>query len=268
MVRWSFVVFVIFFSLQISFAQSVNVHVRAAGMGRAFVTLQGGWSAFGNIGGMAKVKSISALFAYENRFGFVEGFQSVAAGIIVPIPIGNASLSAYRFGDALFSQQKLSLGWAHQISRMGIGVQANYWQHHAEGYGSRANLAIDVGGVAAIIPELTFGLHIANVNQAKLSETERIPTVINAGLAYQPVKPLIFVIETEKDVDFDAVFKLGMEYKIIEKLRLRTGISTRPVRLHYGFGVYLKKFVIDYALVTHPQLGVSNQVSVSYRIKK
>jgi len=189
MVRWGFVVFVLFFSINLSFSQSVNMHARAAGMGRAFVTLQDGWSVFGNIGGMARVKSISALFAYENRYGFVDGFQSVAAGIIVPTPVGNASLSAYRFGDELFSQQKLSLGWAHQISRMGIGVQAHYWQHYAEGYGSRANLAIDVGGVASIIPKLTFGLHIANVNQAKLSEEERIPTLINAGLSYQPVKP-------------------------------------------------------------------------------
>jgi hypothetical protein len=216
---------------------------------------------------MTKVKSMTALFAYENRFGFAEGFHSVGAGIIVPTSIGNGSLCAFRFGDELFSKQKLALGWAHQISRMGIGVQANYWQHHMEGYGTRGNLAIDVGGVANIIPKLTFGLHIANVNQAKLSEEERIPTVVQAGLAYTPVAPFLLTIETEKDVDNEAVFKLGMEYKIIEKLSLRTGISTQPLQMHYGMGLNLKKFTIDYALITHPQLGFSIQLSVSYRLK-
>jgi hypothetical protein len=159
------------------------------------------------------------------------------------------------------------LGWAHQINRMGVGARVNYFQHHAEGYKTRANLVLDLGGVATIIPKLAFGLSIRNVNQAKITEEERIPTVVQAGLAYTPVEPLLLVIETEKDVDYKAVFKLGMEYKIVEKLSLRTGISTQPVQMHYGMGLNLKKFIIDYALITHPQLGFSNQLSVSYRLK-
>lgn len=248
-------------------AQDVSMSARAAGMGNAFVTLQDEGAVFGNVGGMGKVKSVTALFSYENRFGFTEGFHAVAAGIIAPTSFGNTSLSAYRFGDDLFSKQKLALGWAHQISRMGIGVQANYWQHHVEGYGARGNFVLNLGGVASLMPSLDFGLHIANVNQAKVSEEERIPTVVQAGLAYTPVAPLMLVVETEKDVDFEAVLKLGMEYQIIEKLRLRTGIRTNPMHTHYGMGFYLKKFTIDCAMTTHPYLGLSNQVSVAYRIK-
>ncbi len=252
---------------QNSVAQTTFTGARASGMGNAFVTHQDEWAVFGNIGGMGKVQSVTALFAYQNRYGLADGFHSVGAGIIIPTSIGNGSLSAYRFGDELFSQQKLSLGWAHQINRMGVGARINYFQHHAEGYGTRANLVLDVGGVATIIPRLAFGLNITNVNQAKLSEEERIPTVVQAGLAYHPVKTLLFIVETEKDVAYEAVFKLGMEYKIIEKLSLRTGISTHPVQMHYGMGFNLKKFKIDYALITHPQLGFSNQLSVSYRLK-
>ena len=256
-----------FFYHHRTLAQDFSIGARAAGIGNAFVTLQDEWAVFGNAGGMAEVKSITALFAYENRFGFTEGFQSVAAGVIVPTHFGNGSLSAYRFGDELFSKQKVAIGWAHQISGISIGFKANYWQHHVEGYGSRGNLVLDLGGVAAIIPKLAFGLHIANVNQAKIVEDERIPTVIQAGLAYTPVEQLMLVVETEKDVDFDAVFKLGMEYQIIEKIRLRTGISTKPMRTHYGMGFCLKKFTIDCAMITHPHLGFSNQVSVAYRVK-
>lgn len=256
-----------FFYHSATHAQDFSGGARAVGMGRAFATLQDEWAAFGNMGGMAEIKSVTALFAYENRFGFTEGFHSVAAGVIVPTRLGNGSLSAYRFGDELFSKQKVSFGWAHQISRMGIGVRANYWQHHVEGYGSQGNLVLDLGGVATLIPQLVFGLNIFNVNQAKISAEERIPTVVQAGLAYMPVDQLMLVIETEKDVDFEAVLKMGMEYKLIEKIRLRTGISTKPLHTHYGMGFYLKKFTIDYAMISHSLLGFSNQLSITYRVK-
>lgn len=255
-----------YYSLEIQ-AQNFPISAKAAGIGNAIVTSQDAWAVFGNIGGMANVKSVTALFAYENRFGFTNGFHAVAAGVVIPTPIGNGAISTYRFGDEIFSKQKLGIGWAHQISRISIGVQANYWQHHVEGYGTRGNLVMELGGVAAIIPRLTFGLHILNVNQTKISEEEHFSTVVRVGLGYNPIDPLLLVIETEKDTEFASVFKLGMEYKLVEKLRLRTGLSTRTLRTHYGFGLYLKKFIIDYALVSHPQLGMSNQLSVAYKLK-
>ena len=75
-------------------------------------------------------------------------------------------------------------------------------------------------------------------------------------------------IETEKDIDYNPVFKAGLEFRLIEKLMLRAGISTNPVQNSFGITYSLGKFKVDIAFATHRELGMIPFVSVGYDFGK
>jgi hypothetical protein len=245
------------------------VGARALGVANASVTLADGWSLFNNPGGIAGIKQTYVVFAYDNRYG-MPGMQSIATGLIYPSAYGSFGFSIHRFGDDLYSEHLLGVAYSHKISRVQLGIKANYVQIHAENLGSRGRLALEFGGIAEILPQLSFGAHIYNFNQAKLAEyqDERIPTIMKAGISYKPFPKLLMVIETEKDVDFKANIKTGLEYEIVKNLQLRTGISSNPAVTHFGIGFKPRNFQFDYALRTHPNLGISHHISLAFRFEK
>jgi len=288
--RYALIVFI--FSQKTS-AQNdgAPIGARAVGIGNSTVTISDQWAIFNNAAGMANIENIAVGVFFENRFGMKE-FSSVAAGFVFPVnqlfrsdtlssytatatatsSYGVAGMSFYRFGDQLYNEQRAGIGYAHNIKNISLGIKVNYWQLSIEGLGTKRTYTIEFGGQAAITKELIFGAHIYNINQAKLAEykDERVPTIMKAGLSYRPrvlVDKLMLNIETEKDVDFPVSFKAGVEYMIIEKLSLRTGISTRPFFNYFGVGFQFKSFDVNYALSTHSDLGLSHYLSVSYNFE-
>jgi len=250
------------------FAQMTNYAMggRSWGMGNAAVTLQDGWAIYNNPAGIANLERIEAFGGYENRFG-VTAFQTFGVGAVLPLSFGTVGLQVSRFGDAIYSEQKIGLAYAHELSGVSLGLKINYIQLAFQDLNSTGNITFEFGGISTIIPNLSFAAHIYNFSQSELEsefESERVPVILKAGLAYNPVESVLITIETEKDVDFPATFKAGLEYAIIPKVFLRTGLQTEPFINHFGVGFNAEKFNIDYALTTHPQLGLSHHISFLY----
>lgn len=244
---------------------------RAKGIGNASVTLRDHWALFNNIGGLAKVRKITGQIAYDNRFG-ITNFQTFALGIVMPIKVGVAGLSVSRFGDNLYNEQKLGLGYSHQIKNVSLGAKINYVQISIQDLGSKGTFAFEFGGIARLSKEVVFGAHIYNFNQGTLNtsfgDSEKIPVIMKAGLSYAPIKALMLNIETEKDIDLPATFKAGLEYEIIPKIFIRTGIQTKPFINFFGVGFAPKWFHLNYALTTNDALGMSHHLSFTYQLGK
>lgn len=198
------------------------VGARALGLANASVALADSWSLYNNPGGITSIKHSHINFAYDNRYG-MPGMQSIATGLIYPTNYGSFGVSIHRFGEDLYSEHLLGFAYGHKISRVQLGIKANYVQIHADNLGSVGKLAFEFGGIAELLPQLSFGAHIYNFNQAKLAsyQDERIPTVMKAGISYKPFPKLLLAIETEKDVNFKATIKSGLEYEIVKNLQLR-----------------------------------------------
>lgn len=245
------------------------VGARALGMGNASVTFTDAWSLFSNPAGLADVSQMHGLFAYDNRFN-LPGMHTMAAGFVCPSKYGSVGISINRFGDDLYSEHLVGLAYSHRVSNVRLGAKVNYVQIHAGDLGTRSTIAFEFGGVATITPELSFGAHVYNFNQAKVADyqDERIPTVMKAGLSYKPIRQLLLCVEAEKDVDYPATVKAGLEYEIVRQVHLRTGISTKPSVGYFGVGFSPKQFQVDYAVRTHPTLGLSHHVSFAYRFGK
>lgn len=260
--------FGIFMSMPI-YAQIENTPLgaRALGIANASVALQDPWALWNNVAGISSLEQKYIFIAYDNRFSISE-FQTFGIGATLPLKKGVVGLSVSRFGDKLYNEPKIGLGYAYKIDRVSLGLKVNYVQANIQGLNSAGAVIVEFGGLVELTDQISFAAHGYNLNQAKLQaefeEDERIPTILKAGIAYRPIEELFLSIETEKDLDFPATFKAGVEYQIVENLFLRTGIQAEPFNNFFGVGFHKKKFIFDYALTTRDELGISHHVSIGF----
>ncbi len=257
------------FIQQLTFAQigNDNIGARSEAMGGFTTTLSDVWSANNNQGGLGFMKDISGGIYYEDRFLLKE--TSYKAGALVfPVKTGAFGISVNSFGFELYNETKAGLSYGQRFGdKFAFGVQMNYLNTKlSQEYGSKTTITGAVGLVAKLSKEITLGVHVYNPTRSKLADydNERVPTIMKLGLDYRFSKKVILGIETEKDMNFDAVVKAGLEYHITEVLYLRGGISTNPSQYAFGFGVKLKDFKIDLSSSFHQTLGMTPGISIIY----
>jgi hypothetical protein len=261
--------FIFLFSSSYAGGDNPPMGGRSSGLAHASVTLSDPWSVFTNISGIASLKNVSTGFAFENRYN-LKSLNRIGAMVICPTSHGVLAANFYKYGDQYYNEEKAGIGFAHQIMKVSLGIKVNYLQISIEELRSRRAMVIEFGGIAELTPQLFFGAHIYNLNQAKIKsyQKEYVPTIMKAGLSYRPHTKLMVNIETEKDMNFHATFKAGLEYKIIENFSLRTGFSTYPFAGSFGLGINKKNFFIDYSCSSHTLLGFINQVSLYFKFNK
>ena len=263
----------LFLLITFSYAQIGNdfVGARSSAMGGYNVTLSDVWSTNNNQAGLGFVKDITGGIYYENRFLLRETSYKAGA-FVLPIKSGAFGISVASFGFELFNETKAGLSYGQRFGdKFSVGVQLNYLSTKLpQEYGSKATLTGAVGLITKLSKELSLGIHIYNPTRAKLAEydNERVPTIMKLGLDYRFSKKVMFGVSTEKDVNFDAIVNVGIEYHITEILYLRGGISTNPTQYAFGIGMQLTHFKIDLSSSFHQTLGVTPGISIIYSRKK
>ena len=239
-----------------------------AGMGNASVTMQNLWSVSHNQAGLAGLEKIAAGVYYDRRFNLDE-LSIKSFGAALPVSkLGVFGIHVNMFGYSLYNEKKIGIGYARKFSEMvNVGVQLNYHTTSiAENYGSNNAFTVEGGIQVKLIEGMTAGFHIFNPTQASLAEydDERIPTIMKFGLGYKFSTKLFAAIESEKDIDQEAMFKGGIEYRPVEQIYIRAGISTNPVLNSFGAGFIIGNLQIDIAATLHQSLGYTPQASLIY----
>lgn len=245
-----------------------SIGARASSMADASVTLSDEWALFNNIGALADVNTLSVFGSYKNLYGFPE-LSSVALGGISPLWNGTVGVGIHRFGGRSLNEHRVNLGYSNRFGIVSLGLNVGYYQIAIENGGSTGNLLIDFGGRAELTEQLYFGAHISNLNQAQITTefNRQVPTIMKAGISYRPYNKLMINTEAQKSLDEDLFFKIGLEYAIIEYLKLRAGIKTISFESDFGIGFRYRKIQLDYSYGFIPDLGNIHQFSFVYQIK-
>lgn len=262
------------------FSQLVNaagnrfpIGARAVALGNAVAANEDVSSVFNNIAGIAKLDRVNMSAFFESRYNFSAFNQYAIVGNLplasTPLKYGNIGIGVFRLGNELYNETRANVGFAHNIKGVNLGIQAEYIQIAISEWGSKGNIAINFGGQVQVLPNLKFGAHIYNINQAKIAtyQDERIPTIMKLGVSFKPAKRLSLNAEIEKDVMLPTRFKAGVEYGLLDKLYFRTGINTNPVKYFFGFSFLTKSMALGYAMSVHEQLGLSHAISIAYLFK-
>jgi hypothetical protein len=248
---------------------SLQMGARANGMAYASACLYDEWSLSNNVAGLAKTKAPEVAFSY-NAIPSFKFFNRMAAVLVVPVGRSAAGINVFRFGDDLYNEQILSVGFANQFGLASLGLKVNYLQYHAEGFGTNTAFTVSFGGLAQLTPQISFGAHIVNINQPVINPqtAERIPTRLIAGLGFEPSPKIVIGTEIEKDLQYPPLWRVGIEYQVVKIIAFRTGFSLHPEVAYFGTGFKGEKVVIDYALEVNHPLGFVHQATVAYRIKR
>lgn len=254
-----------FLSHNAGIAQPKDFGARSEGMGHANTTLVDEWSILNNIGGISGLEKGSVFFGY-NRFFNIDGFDKVAVGIIQPFGFGSVGVSAFRFGDQLYSEQMLSSAFGNKIGFVRLGFRASYYQMRIDEFGTSSAFQFDLGGIVELLPSISFGAYISNFTASKLNNVEKskLPVIMKVGISYQPTEDIILNLDVHKDVDFGPEVRGGLEYRIIEKVYVRTGLNSKPFKAYFGGGLTFGRFKVDYAVTSHQYFGISHQASVVF----
>lgn len=251
-------------------AQSVStlMGARGAALGYATAASFDEWSIFNNPAGLAAVRQSTAGFALE-AFPALPGANRTGAAFTQPFAAGAGAVALFRFGDPLYSEQLLSVGYGHQMGNTALGVRLSYIQYRASGFETRHALGVTAGGITELLPSLWIGAYALNINMPTIGETrEKIPTVLLAGLRYQPTDRATLATEIEKDVERDLIWKSGMEYRVHKKIFARSGFWINPSALFIGIGFAPHRLKIDYALHHSWLLGTRHMASAVYFINR
>ena len=266
---------------------------RAAALGNASVALAGEvWSLGNNVAGLSEMQRPTVGFYAENRY-FSPALN--VGSLVVALPLGRrpaatpaaaadgatpapapaartwarygvAAFEAQRFGGVLYNETRVGAGYAYRFGQISLGGRVDVLQVRIEGLGSRRVLLGTLGGQIEIVPQrLSFGASLYNLGQTRLAsyQDERVPTVLRAGLAYRAGSQVLLLVETEKDVEREANFKAGLEYRPVPALAARLGLASLTEQASAGIGVMAGPFQIDYAAAFQQALGFSQHLSVS-----
>jgi hypothetical protein len=242
------------------------VGARAVGLGGAAVTLADSWALSNNPAGIATLKQVQLGAYAHNRFSLKE---LTTVGLLAVLPThrwGTVGLDAQRFGGDLYNEQRLGIGLAHQLGVVRLGLKADVLQVRVKEWGSRKTVALSLGGQSELVPGLTFGALIYNLNQAKLAQfqDERVPTVMKMGLGYQATAKVLLVAEAEKELEHPVAVKAGIEYQVLPALALRTGFNSGTRAGTAGVEVAFGQFQVGYAAGAQHRLGMSHYLSLGY----
>lgn len=247
------------------------VGARFAGMGHAHLTLTDLWQVRGNQAGLAGLEHPVAGAFYQQHW-LASDLSMQGLAFALPVGKGCFAVSGNSFGSGgLFKEQQAGLAYAMKLSeKFRVGVQLDHLSlRFGENYGSTSTIVAQAGLQARVSDHLWIGAHLYNLGRAELGGPydERVPTILGAGLGYTFNEQVLLCAQAEKDLDRDERYRVGIEYRPVKALFVRTGVSTGPVQAHFGAGVRFKTLEVDLAVAARSQLGITPMFNLNYRFE-
>lgn len=240
-----------------AFAQ-LSMGARGLGMGQATTALPGyDWSLFSNPA-LSANEDIAIGFYGLRNYGFSE-LTDMSALASIPTKLGVTSVGFHRYGDNIFNETRLRVGYKNEWQMLHFGLAGNY-NHISFGgdYGSGGAIGVDVGVAAEITNNLWIGAKTININRASYNGIgEDLPRETAIGFSYALNDLALFAFDVVKDVSFPVAYRGGVEVKVIENLKGRVGITTGPLTYSLGFGYGGMQWDINFAVQKHEVLGFS-----------
>ena len=228
------------------------------------------FSLFNNPAGLALTKQREiGLYYSPSPYGLPE-LANANGAYCEPTQFGTFSAGFSIFGFELYKQTQIAVGYGRKIyDNFYIGGTAIYQNLTIKNYGSKGSFFLNVGGIGTISDQLGFGFAIENLTRTTVSnDANQIPTVFWGGLHLKVVKEFIFSAALSKEIGYNPSIRLGVEYSILDFVRLRFGTHNEPNSYAGGFGVIYQFLQVDYAVTKHPDLGLTHQIGLIVRFNK
>jgi len=266
----------------------IGIGAKAMGMGESHVAATDDlYASYWNPAGLARIQQPQLALMHNEWFA---GINHQFIGFALPVgDIGTVGASAnyLSFGElqgrdrdgnetTIFRPYDLALivSYANAVtSNLAFGANAKFLREQIADE-SGTGIAFDFGGLYTF-PELplALGFNAQHVGPRVrfVEEAFGLPFTFRFGAAYQPWSDaFMLTADVVRPSDNDITTGVGAAYTIANILQLRTGYKYKlggndlggTSGLTGGFGLTLRRFQIDYALVPFGVLGLTHRFSL------
>lgn len=244
---------------------------RSMSLANTSVAIEDVWAFHHNPAALSTLKKIGAGVSYENRF-LLKELQSQGFVVAVPMKKGVISFGGQTFGYNQFRTYRTGVGYSMALAEfISVGVQLNYNAVRINpSYGNHQTVTAELGILAKVSNNWSLAFSAFNITRNKLSDfaEDRYSTILRFGSRYSISDKVLFLIEAEKNVDYNLRFKTGVEYKPLTNFYVRGGFATAPIEYTFGLGyAFSGVYKLDLGSAYHQFLGWSPNFSFTYQLK-
>ena len=246
-----------------------QVDVRDMAMGNASVASMSNYGILKNISFIQfENKTLISCTVSNNFFikdlspAFVSFYKSFNDNLAIASTIG-------RIGNKTFSEQFIETGIAKKLGQKfyaSIKIQFYHWIK-SDSYYENSNAFIPtIGLFANPLKNFCFGVLIRNPVRVRMNtiEKNKLPAEINPGIFCKVSEKVMLAFSVNQKSNQPLSTQLGLEYVFHSNFFLRFGWQTVPISESFGFGLKMNKLILDIALKTHPLLGNSSSISLTF----
>ncbi|MGZ8557766.1 MAG: hypothetical protein ACXWWC_05515 [Chitinophagaceae bacterium] len=222
-----------------------------------------------NQASLAQLENAAAGVYGERRFMLSE-LNNYTAAIGLPTTSGNFGFKAGYYGFSEYNETQLGLAYGRKLGRkMDIGAQFNYNGVRIAGYGNDAAVSFELGTVLHLTDKIHAGIHLNNPVGGKFGkdQQEKLSSVYTVGFGYEASDKFFVSTEIVKEEDQPVNVNAGMQYKFLQQLLARIGMSTATSTGWMGIGLSWKMFRVDVTAAYHTELGVTPGMLLVYNFK-
>jgi len=248
------------------YSQEINLGPRVTALGNIGVALSDVWSLQSNQSGLAFLQKPIVSISYRNSYLNPE-LNTQSAAFVYPFGKNVLGLGFQNYGFSAYSEQKMGFSYAKRFGNsVSAALNFNLHQVKIPNYGSVQAYSAEAGLQYQVNENLTFGTHISNPGMSSYRTEIKalIPVSLEFGSSYRFSDKVLLNSGFIKGLNSISDFRCGLEYSVINWLAFRGGMSANPFRQFAGVGYQLQDLKIDAAASTHPYLGFSPQLALSY----
>ena len=224
-----------------------------------------------NQASLAQLKNNAAGVYGERKFLLSE-LNNYTAVLGFTTNSGNFGLNLNYSGFSDYNESQAGLAYGRKLSnKIDIGAQINYTAISiASGYGNASAISFELGTILHVTDKLNAGIYINNPVGGKFGkgQLEKLSSVYGFGIGYEASEKFFISAEIEKEEERPVNVIAGFQYKFIQQLLVRAGISSATSTTWLGVGLLLKSFRLDVTTNFHPQLGITPGVLLLFNFKE
>lgn len=214
------------------------------------------WSVFGNPAMMNRKEG--GVSFYGVRYYGLSELTDAAVAVHTSTGLGAVGAGVHRYGFDLFDEKQFRLAYKNRLQEFHFGWALSY--HHITqggGYGSAGAVGIDIGIAASLFDNMWIAAKSTNINRPRWGGVEDLPRIQAIGISYGINDDFLLLGDIVKDVRFPVSYRSGLEVILLDALRMRAGVTTKPATVGIGLGYRTAFWKVNVAFQRHQILGIS-----------
>ncbi|MEN8137727.1 MAG: hypothetical protein ABFR62_04770 [Bacteroidota bacterium] len=225
------------------------------------------WSLKNNPSTIAFLNETSAGIDVKNNF-MVKELSSATIAILLPVnKYGVFSFYYQRYGYKNFNQNKVAISYSKKISKQtSASIQLN---NNIQNIVSEEESYTEhiIGFNIGVFTKLNENFHLASYYNFKKNISDRKENnaqELSLALSWFPISELNILSEISLKTNSKTFVGGGVEYLILDKVAARIGISSEPLNISMGIGIFFRDLNIDISATHNQYLGTGSNLSGNY----